>query len=130
MKTKRPRYELNLTRCMSILHECKDPYNGAGIYALVDNYGKKYIGQAKHIQDRIKVHRINMNKIFLTNCFHGENDKIHEAIMAGKTFDVEILEKIPQEKATRRYLYEREIYYYCQYGGIDNLYNVAPLTNM
>ena len=40
-----------------------DMYNGAAIYSLVDQDGKRYIGQAKKLQNRLEQHRISLNNI-------------------------------------------------------------------
>lgn len=119
------KYEINMTRCTSILHVFLDDYDGAGIYSLIDNNGKRYIGQAKHIQKRLRQHRIYMNLIFFTDSPYYENEKIHKAIRSGITFDVEILEKIPWYKATKNELSRREAYWIDYYGSYEKTYNVG-----
>lgn len=37
-------------------------YTGAGVYALVDENGKKYIGSAKNVKSRIQKHNKELQK--------------------------------------------------------------------
>ena len=120
--------EIVLTKCTSILRECKDKYNGAGIYRLYDNYGKSYIGRTLHIQDRLQMHRYKMNNVFFTGTIEGDNIKIDEAVRKGLTFDAEILEKIPPDKTDFRSMKKLEEYYLELYGGNESTYNVRVIT--
>ena len=48
----------------SILEKWIDDYNGAAIYSLVDENGKRYIGQAIHLQQRLETHRRVLNRAY------------------------------------------------------------------
>ena len=112
------------------LEKWDDDYNGAAIYSLVDSEGKRYIGQATHLQDRLETHRRQLNKA-ITNpegeCAEGK--KLIDAVKNGMKFKVEILEKIPDDKATVNILRCWEAYYLDCYGGYDNTYNSAAMPS-
>lgn len=106
-----------------------DDYNGAGIYSLVDENGKRYIGQAKHIQNRLHAHRVNLNR-----CAKGlepsciENANMINYVRNGGVFTAEILYKIPWYESTENELRKQEGYY-CEKYGYKNIYNSAPVPS-
>lgn len=106
-----------------------DEYNGAGIYSLVDENGKRYIGKAKHIQTRLHTHRNNLNRCAKGMEPYGiENENMMNHVKAGGVFHVEILHKIPWYKATHNEISRCEVYY-CEKYGYKNIYNSAPATS-
>lgn len=110
------------------LKNWNDDYNGAAIYSIVDRNGKRYIGQAKHLQQRLDAHRQALNKAYKgidVNVI--ENQNLVNAARNGETFSVEILYKIPWYKASRNMLRYYEKYYLDKYGGYKNTYNIAPV---
>ena len=60
-------------------------YNGAGVYALVDDNGDMYIGSSKHCRQRIAEHLSG-----------GSSNRIREAIKGGTKFTPVILEEMPE----------------------------------
>lgn len=105
-----------------------DDYNGAAIYSLVDKTnGKRYIGQAKHLQQRLDAHRINLNRairdVDWETC--SEGNKLLDAVRRGSRFKVEILHRIPELKASKNELRYWECYYHDKFGGYGNTYNTA-----
>ena len=106
----------------------KTEYNEAAIYSLVDQSGKRYIGQALHLQERLKTHMQELNRIANnTDCYTTENVKLYEAVQNGAIFRVKILYYFPYHKITINNLRFYENYYLQKFGGLDNTYNVAPV---
>jgi hypothetical protein len=116
--------EVILTKCTSILRDCEDKYNGAGIYRLYDNYGKSYIGRSIHIQNRLRWHRYKLNDVFFNDTPYGDNVKLDEAVQKGLTFNAEILEKVPPEEVNFWNMRRKEEKWVELYGGVENTYNV------
>jgi predicted GIY-YIG superfamily endonuclease len=112
----------------SILEKWIDDYNGAAIYSLVDENGKRYIGQAIHLQQRLETHRRVLNRAYkglpITVI---ENENLLNAASKGKKFKVEILLKIPWYETTVNMLRYYENYYFQKYGGYNGTYNIAPI---
>ena len=103
-----------------------DDYNGAGIYSLIDESGKRYIGQAKHVQQRLESHRCALNlAVRKKDAFVNDGIKLVDAVRNGVKFRVEILKKIPWYDATTNILRKWESYYLDYFGGIDKTYNGA-----
>ena len=103
-----------------------DTYNEGGIYALVDQDGKRYIGRAKHIQNRLHQHRVALNSIIRTGkCCATEGNELVEAVKNGKRFKAEILKKICFSESTENNFRYWENYYVQKYGGYPALYNTA-----
>lgn len=122
------RYDIELSKDTTILRNCPDHYNGAGIYAIYDSNGKMYIGKARHIQERLAQHRANMNAFYFYGRLCGENDKLYDAINQGITFDCKILEKIPWNKATPNELSRLEVEYIFDNKTLKTGYNEACPT--
>lgn len=108
-----------------------EKYEGPGIYSLVDENGKRYIGQAKNVYKRLRTHRNAINNVHYKGNSGSivEGQKICDAVLAGHKFRVEILKKIPWYEATLNELTRQEKYYLDLYGGRDNTYNMAPMDN-
>lgn len=78
-------------------------YNGIGIYALVDDTGKMYIGSSKQVHRRIKQHEEAIKA--------GRAAKqIRDAIAAGRSFRCVLLEELPYGISTYD-LREREFFF-------------------
>lgn len=103
-----------------------DDYNGAGIYCLTDENGKKYIGQSKHIQDRLHTHRQNLNRAAKNYEVHAiENEGLIEYARNGGVLTAEILLKLPWNMATKNNLRHFEGVF-CEKYGYKNIYNSIP----
>ena len=101
----------------SILEKWIDDYNGAAIYSLVDENGKRYIGQAIHLQQRLNTHRQELNKAYKRNTIEVvENVELANAARRGIKFKVDVLYKIPWYNATKNNLLYYENYYLEKYG--------------
>ena len=110
----------------SILEKWIDDYNGAAIYSLVDENGKRYRGQAIHLQQRLNTHRQELNKAYKRNTIEVvENVELANAARRGIKFKVDVLYKIPWYNATKNNLLYYENYYLEKYGGYKNTYNKA-----
>lgn len=107
-----------------------DDYDGSAIYSLIDEFGKRYIGQAIHLQQRLETHRRELNKASKGNNIHiNEGEKLVDAVKAGRVFSVEILKKLEWSDSTVNNLRYWENYYLDQFGGIDNTYNNMPIAS-
>ncbi len=103
-------------------------YNGAAIYALVDQNNKRYVGSTNHLNRRIKTHRCFMNMV-LTKGENGfVNPKLTTAIKNGSIFMCEVLAYIKTE-LSKNEAEEIERVFIQHFGGIENTYNVFPIKN-
>ena len=119
-------------RDYTAIEKWTDDYNGAAIYSLVDPDGKRYVGQAVRLQNRLHTHRRALNRAYNGERFESnEGTALINAAKSHIKFRVEILEKIKPTMATVNYLREREYHYLMNYGGYDNTYNtsVIPVPN-
>ena len=104
-------------------------YNGAGIYSLVDQDGKRYIGQALNIQNRLEQHRRALNVVVRDgNTGTAENTELVDAVASGKRFHVEILKKLEGANATKNKLDFWERHFLKKYGGFKETYNVNVIS--
>lgn len=93
-----------------------------GIYALVDENGKAYIGSSVNIEKRIKTHNYFLSVVKRDQHIYGNvSHKLGQAVLEGHIFHALVLEKIPTDKIET--LSEREKYYISKQGGLDNMYN-------
>ena len=109
-------------------------YNGSAIYKLIDQDGKVYIGQTKHLQNRMKAHKAAFKKIHkatsqeLEEKYMGVGKKMVDAIRKGKVFHMEVLKTFTEVyEASKKDLDYWEDYYLRLYGGVENTYNVDPI---
>lgn len=93
-------------------------YNGIGVYALVDDLGRMYIGSSQQVHRRIKLHEVVIRKGKAAK-------KIREAVAAGRVFHCVILEKMDWGSVNRYDLREREFYFIEKYDTIANGYNAS-----
>lgn len=107
---------------------CIPDYNGAGVYALVDEYNKKYIGSSIHVRDRIKRHKSCMLSSLRDghNCFL--NPKIERALHLGAVFSCEVLCEVHSD-VSRYELEEIERIFLDKFGGFDGTYNYKPIRH-
>lgn len=90
-------------------------YNGIGVYALVDDTGKMYIGSSKQVHRRIKQHEEAIRA--------GRAAKqIRDAIAAGRSFRCVLLEELAYGVSTYD-LREREFFFIEKHGTIAHGYN-------
>lgn len=114
----------------TILENWIDNYNGAAIYSLIDENGKRYIGQAIHLQNRLETHRRALTRAYKhKDAYVVENENLVNAVRSGLKFKVEILLKIPREETTVNRLRYYENYYFQKYGGYKGTYNIAPIAS-
>lgn len=106
-----------------ILQKWDDDFNGGAIYSLVDEGGKRYIGQAIHLQQRLNTHRIELNSAYKGNPHSSEGSKLYDAGRRGVKFHVEVLKKFKWNEVTVNNLRYWEKYYLEKYGGVENTYN-------
>lgn len=103
-----------------------DDFTGAAIYSLVDSNGKRYIGQATRLQERLASHQKACASILdgsATSPLEGQ--KMVRAIKDGVTFKVEILKKLENGEATINNLRYWENEYVKKFGGLEDTYNVS-----
>lgn len=115
----------------SILKKWDTQYNGAAIYSLVDDNGKRYIGKTMHLQDRLNTHRQELSKIYRTkgNTYTHEGQKLADAAMNGVVFHVEVLLEVPPESVTVNLMCLLEWFYFYKFGKIDGTYNSTYPTD-
>lgn len=107
-----------------------DDYNGAAIYSLVDERGKRYIGQASRLQNRLETHRRELNRAHKSrDTIVSEGAKLADAARNGARFRIEILEKIDWSKSSVNNLRYWERYYLNKFGGLENTYNSGEIPD-
>ena len=103
-------------------------YSGIGVYALVDENGKRYIGSSKNVQRRIKQHNTHMNVFFRDGHSGFLNPKIEQALSSGAVFSCEVLCEIHSD-VSKYELEEIERIFLNKYGGYDECYNFIPIKH-
>lgn len=110
-------------------------YDGSAIYKLTDQDGKVYIGQTKHLQNRMKSHRAAFRRVCkatpqeLEERYMGIGQKLVDALRNGKVFRMEMLKAFTEVyEASKQELDYWEDYYLKMYGGVDNTYNIEPTS--
>lgn len=94
-------------------------YNGACIYALMDDERRMYIGSTSQCNTRMKQHYTGMRKLY-----KGENHRLLYNIATGGKFTALVLEMCDDKDAV---LQERE-QYYIDYYGERAWYNLREAT--
>ena len=106
-------------------------YNGPGVYALIDENGKKYIGSSIHVHSRILAHLSTFRKILK----YGENRHrkdyvsnyyLCDAIKSGAVFSAVVIEKLKQGGNIYE-LVDLERFYLEKAGGLGATYNMYPV---
>ncbi len=97
-------------------------YEGAAIYALIDEDGKAYVGSTKNLRSRIRQHNGLMRMILKHGISGLISKNLGEAVVSGKTFRCEILAKINIEMSKRE-IETIENVFIRHYGGYNKTYN-------
>lgn len=111
-----------------VLDNWSDSFDGAAIYSLVDDNGKRYIGQTIKLQNRLHTHMRELNRLYRDNeAPTTEGKKLADAARDGVQFTVDILKKFRWYEVTVNNLRKWESYYLEKFGGVHNTYNTAPV---
>ncbi len=94
-------------------------YDSCGIYALVDEKGKRYVGSSIHVKTRIIFHKTHLSFVKRGWGSGHVNKKMADAVKQGVVLKAELLEKVADESL----LWKREQYYINKFGGLENTYN-------
>lgn len=97
-------------------------YAGPGIYSLIDENGKRYIGSSKNIKKRIQEHNSSMLKAAKERGVWSVNKEIDDAVKNGVSFRVEVLHRF-EGGCTFYDLVDMERKYIDYFGGAKNTYN-------
>lgn len=103
-------------------------YNGAGIYALIDERGKKYIGSSLHIAHRVRTHQKNLRLALNGHSTSFEPPQIENAVLSGIKLKSEILFKC-KNGTSSDVLRKIEGFYVALFGGTSKTYNVIMPTS-
>lgn len=99
-----------------------------GIYSLVDDNGKRYIGSSKNIQQRVQSHKFHMNRYLRDGADGYLNPAIEKAVTLGLRFRCEVLAVFNCDMtATERREIER--IYIAKFGGYEALYNHCVISH-
>lgn len=97
-------------------------HEACGVYALVDENGKVYIGSSKNIRKRMIQHNSNLNKILLGyKPGTVASIKLSNAVLSGHIFSCSILKECDPDSIDAMHILENE--YIIYYGGVENTYN-------
>ena len=99
-----------------------------GIYALIDNEGRQYIGSSKNIQQRVKQHRSTMSMTLNLGHSVSINPLMEQAVKEGKSFRCEVLAQFHCDM-TRDELREIERIFIKKAGGIGVTYNQSVISH-
>ena len=116
----------------TIVKKWDDDFEGSAIYSLIDEDGKRYIGQAVDVQRRLHAHRMALNRAFRNpDAESDEGQALCDYARSGRTFTVEILKKFKWSEATYNILCYWEAYFVEKFGGYKNTYNsqIVPVVN-
>lgn len=113
---------------MTNIIDLTNGYNGAGVYALVDEKGMPYIGSSVNVRKRLKEHNFNIGQAKIGNPTGFSNPKLDEASYRGEVFAAIVLYKLPIG-AQRCSLREAERYYAALVGSIGDTYNCLKVGN-
>lgn len=97
-------------------------YAGPGVYSIIDENGKRYIGSSKNIKKRIQEHNSSMIKAAKDTGIWAVNKEIDSAVKNGVSFRVEVLHKF-EDGCTFYDLVDMERKYIDYFGGAKNTYN-------
>lgn len=105
------------------------PYDGAAVYALIDNTGRPYIGSTNDFQRRIRTWEVFMRKVIKEKCLNGLcPQSIGVALLSGRSFRAAVVEALPHDMGyADRIAHERAAL--LSVGGLEHTYNgVVPNT--
>ena len=112
---------------VQIIHNIPD-YDGPGVYALIDQNGKRYIGSSKHVRRRIIYHHITFRRILKSGTAPHTGKKIIDGVLSGNQFTAVLLEKLPEGGCYYDLMdLEKKALEEC--GGCANTYNGMPIKN-
>lgn len=103
-------------------------YDGAGVYALVDEAGKKYIGSSQNVALRVLQHQYNLHRAACNSTREFKGTKLETAAHNGHRFRAILLEKLPPG-GSRYDLWDLERKHLEAAGGIAATYNGAPIED-
>lgn len=97
-------------------------YNGAAVYSLVDENGKRYIGSTYNLQQRLNAHAVEFRKVMRAEQTTFMGGKLMEAIKDGRRFRCEILAPLPDD-ISKVHMRQIERACFLAAGGLDGTYN-------
>lgn len=99
-----------------------------GIYSLVDNNGKRYIGSSKNIKQRVLSHSFHMNNFAREGKDGFLNPSLEKAVADGLFFRCEVLAEF-HCSMSKDELREIERIFINKFGGIQNTHNYQPINH-
>lgn len=99
-----------------------------GVYALVDDNGKMYIGSSRNIKKRMAFHKTHMNSVVKTGGDGFVNPSMQAAILSGLRFTCIILAELSCDMEDTE-IREIERVFISHFGGLGNLYNSRPIAH-
>ena len=97
-------------------------YNGAAVYALIDEQGKRYIGSTSNLGSRLKTHSFGIRQALAEGVATWLPLSLVNAVTQGHTFRVEVLRSFP-EGASQEDLRREERSWILAAGGCACTYN-------
>lgn len=103
-------------------------YEGPGVYALIDDEGKKYIGSSINVKKRVFAHEANFRRVLKRGNSPYCGNKLADAVLHGKRFSSVLIEPLERGGsfhdllAMERKALESE-------GGCDNTYNAMEVKD-
>ncbi|MBR2796738.1 MAG: hypothetical protein IKE17_03205 [Clostridia bacterium] len=104
-------------------------YEGAAVYALIDDTGRPYIGSTNDFQRRMRTWEVFMRQVLKEKCLNGLlSQQIGVALLSGRSFRAAVVEALPRDMGyADRIAHERAAL--LSVGGLDCTYNrVIPRT--
>lgn len=99
-----------------------------GIYSLIDENGKRYIGSSKNIKSRVSFHNTHFKNFLRDGADGFVNPAIKDALKNGSRFRCEVLASFNCELSSRE-LREIERVFIAKFGGYDALYNCSVISH-
>ena len=127
-KEENRKHKIQMSEVKTVLQGIQNDYEGAAIYALVDNHGKKYIGATSNLKRRLLFHENHIKQLLVYGIDGYVCKKMVDAILEGETFHVEVLEMFP-DGISQEELNDKECYYLEQAGGLDATYNMKGIKH-
>lgn len=102
-------------------------YNGKGVYALVDQEGKMYIGSSINCRNRVYQHFAKLEDVRSKGVKMACSSAMVDAAERGVKFKCVILEELDSD-TTDEQLRQHEQFWIEAQGGLHNTYNMLPAT--
>ena len=99
-----------------------------GIYALIDDNGKRYIGSSKNIKQRVYSHKCHINSYLRDGADGFINPAIKDAVKRGLRFRCEVLAEFSCDMKAEE-LREIERIFIEKFGGVQSLYNYSVISH-